>query len=268
MSVQALGRAAAPAPELRSASLNAHLSSSSSSFAAHVAIGGGPGPSPRHAATRRRRASRAQELPSASRHVPSSRASSRESRLRNLIARAEAQRTDAKAAKDSSSETSSPSSPPDAAAQPSASSDAAESLPETSNTDASELTTDRPPAQAQGQIQGSQKLSLEDVNPVGLGRRSRQFLDDVWRRLLDLGQLARPLPVDEDEEEALIQGPNCEFAIPAAQFTKVLVVGPTGRVGRVIVRKLLLRGYSVRVSQPASCLSEQRHYFRTPIHRP
>lgn len=100
---------------------------------------------------------------------------------------------------------------------------------------------------SQSQTQ-TQTLKLEDVNPVDLGRRSRQFVDDVWRRILELGQLSRPQSSLEEEEEAMIQGPNCEFAIPNAQFTKVLVVGATGRIGRVLVRKLLLRGYSVRVS--------------------
>ncbi|XP_021904223.1 uncharacterized protein ycf39 [Carica papaya] len=38
----------------------------------------------------------------------------------------------------------------------------------------------------------------------------------------------------------------CEFAIPGAQNTTVLVVGATSRIGRIVVRKLMLRGYSVK----------------------
>ncbi|KAI3787924.1 hypothetical protein L2E82_00440 [Cichorium intybus] len=38
----------------------------------------------------------------------------------------------------------------------------------------------------------------------------------------------------------------CEFAIPGAQNTTVLVVGATSRVGRIVVRKLMLMGYSVK----------------------
>ncbi|KAI3500569.1 hypothetical protein L1887_36393 [Cichorium endivia] len=39
----------------------------------------------------------------------------------------------------------------------------------------------------------------------------------------------------------------CEFAIPGAQNTTVLVVGATSRVGRIVVRKLMLMGYSVKL---------------------
>eukprot|EP00271_Cylindrocystis_brebissonii_P005442 TRINITY_DN17469_c0_g1_i1.p1 TRINITY_DN17469_c0_g1~~TRINITY_DN17469_c0_g1_i1.p1 ORF type:complete len:696 (-),score=87.41 TRINITY_DN17469_c0_g1_i1:454-2541(-) len=91
----------------------------------------------------------------------------------------------------------------------------------------------------------TQKLSLDDVNPVGLGRRSRQLFDDVWRRLIQLGQLTQP-PLEEEYESVLVQGPICDFTTPNAEYTTVLVAGATGRVGRVLVRKLLLRGYSVK----------------------
>ena len=40
--------------------------------------------------------------------------------------------------------------------------------------------------------------------------------------------------------------PVAEFESPDAADTTVLVTGATGRVGRVLVRKLLLRGYKVR----------------------
>eukprot|EP00897_Mesotaenium_endlicherianum_P004919 jgi/Mesen1/4455/ME000227S03470 len=89
-----------------------------------------------------------------------------------------------------------------------------------------------------------QKLSIDDVNPVGLGRRSRQLFDDVWRRLTQLGQLTQS-PLEEEYE--ITQGPNCDFTTPNAEYTTVLVAGATGRVGRVLLRKLLLRGYTVRV---------------------
>ena len=101
----------------------------------------------------------------------------------------------------------------------------------------------------QSQPAQQQSLSLEDVNPVGLGRKSRQFVDDVWQRIIELGQLARPQErVDTDFEfDAISGGPYKGYDIPSAQFTTVLVVGATGRVGRVVVRKLLLRGYTVKV---------------------
>ncbi|XP_047311208.1 protein HIGH CHLOROPHYLL FLUORESCENCE PHENOTYPE 173, chloroplastic [Impatiens glandulifera] len=90
-------------------------------------------------------------------------------------------------------------------------------------------------------------ISLDDVNPVGLGRRSRQIFDEVWRKFSGLGQISRTNRSD-DEVELLIRegGPMCEFAIPGAQNTTVLVVGATSRVGRIVVRKLMLRGYTVK----------------------
>lgn len=95
-------------------------------------------------------------------------------------------------------------------------------------------------------VTGTSKLTLDDVNPVGLGRRSRQIFDDVWKRLTQLGQLAQPAP-REEFDPVLIAGPNCDFTTPNAENTVVLVVGATGRIGRVLLRKLLLRGYTVRV---------------------
>ena len=55
-----------------------------------------------------------------------------------------------------------------------------------------------------------------------------------------------------------------EFEAPQAGNTQVLVVGATGRVGRILVRKLLLRGYKVRafVRQSEEAGEEQQ------AHRP
>lgn len=96
----------------------------------------------------------------------------------------------------------------------------------------------------------SVSLSLDDVNPVGLGRKSRQIFDEVWRKFSGLGQISRTIRTDDVEAlDALLvrEGPMCEFAIPGAQNTTVLVVGATSRIGRIVVRKLMLRGYSVKV---------------------
>ncbi|KAI3786253.1 hypothetical protein L1987_45388 [Smallanthus sonchifolius] len=88
---------------------------------------------------------------------------------------------------------------------------------------------------------------LVDANPVGLGRRSRKIFDEAWRKFSELGQISRTTRAN-DESSLLIQegGPMCEFAIPGAQNTTVLVIGATSRVGRIVVRKLMLRGYSVK----------------------
>lgn len=92
-------------------------------------------------------------------------------------------------------------------------------------------------------------LSLDDVNPVGLGRRTRQVFDAAWRRLTNLGQLtSASRPSDEyDFEKVVVGGPMCDFQTPNAELTTVLVAGATGRVGRILVRKLQLRGYKVKV---------------------
>lgn len=105
--------------------------------------------------------------------------------------------------------------------------------------------------QQQQQQQPTQpKITLDDVNPVGLGRKSRQLFDEVWRKFSGLGQISRTTRMDDKETlDALLirEGPMCEFAIPGAQNTTVLVVGATSRIGRIVVRKLMLRGYSVKV---------------------
>ncbi len=55
-----------------------------------------------------------------------------------------------------------------------------------------------------------------------------------WRGWHDTAQIV---------QEDIRTGPHLQ-----ASFTTVLVCGATGRVGRVLVRKLLLRGYKVRTS--------------------
>ncbi|KAK1406688.1 hypothetical protein QVD17_38296 [Tagetes erecta] len=96
---------------------------------------------------------------------------------------------------------------------------------------------------------GNEKRSsvsvMKRLDPVGLGRRSRKVFDEAWRKFSELGQISRTSRTNDDLD--LIQGgPMCEFAIPGAQNTTVLVIGATSRVGRIVVRKLMLRGYSVK----------------------
>ncbi|KAL5160156.1 hypothetical protein HKD37_07G017739 [Glycine soja] len=111
----------------------------------------------------------------------------------------------------------------------------------------------RPPKEdgekQQQQQQQPVSLRLDDVNPVGLGRRSRQLFDEVWRKFSGLGQISGTIRSDDQEAlDALLvrEGPMCEFAIPGAQNTTLLVVGATSRIGRIVVRKLMLRGYAVK----------------------
>jgi len=53
--------------------------------------------------------------------------------------------------------------------------------------------------------------------------------------------------VAEQDPAVLFRGgPMCEFTVPGAQDITVLVVGATSRIGRIVVRKLMLRGYNVK----------------------
>ncbi|KAG6406775.1 hypothetical protein SASPL_134386 [Salvia splendens] len=105
-----------------------------------------------------------------------------------------------------------------------------------------------PPPPAEDDATAAIKSRLEEVNPVGLGRKSRQIFDEVWRKFSGLGQISRTTRKDDEEAALLIRegGPMCEFAVPGAQNTTVLVVGATSRVGRLVIRKLMLRGYTVK----------------------
>ncbi|OEL29406.1 hypothetical protein BAE44_0009576 [Dichanthelium oligosanthes] len=98
---------------------------------------------------------------------------------------------------------------------------------------------------------GRVMVALDDVmvNPVGLGRRSRQVFDEVWSKFSRLGQMssASSAAVAERDPAVLFRGgPMCDFTVPGAQDTTVLVVGATSRIGRIVVRKLMLRGYNVK----------------------
>lgn len=96
------------------------------------------------------------------------------------------------------------------------------------------------PIEAQSDASESEESLLDKVNPFALGVKSRSLFDQVWDRFVSLSSVTRrgapPPELDSfDEEDELARG------------TTVLVVGGTGRVGRVLLRKLLLRGYRARV---------------------
>jgi hypothetical protein len=86
--------------------------------------------------------------------------------------------------------------------------------------------------------------SKVSLNPVELGRRSRQAIEDVWFNVTRLTSSRASFTLDDDLGADVSLG---DFQTPQAEFTNVLVVGGSGRLGRVVVRKLLLRGYTVRV---------------------
>lgn len=85
-----------------------------------------------------------------------------------------------------------------------------------------------------------QGVAVDNVNPIALGRQARRAFDTVWTQL---SQLAAPTKrsVFTDEMELESMGERSQAA-----ETTVLLLGATGRVGRILTRKLLLRGYKVR----------------------
>ena len=90
---------------------------------------------------------------------------------------------------------------------------------------------------------------LAGVNPVELGRKSRAFVDNVWQRVLSLGSTSVTAGLADEllglERRALYNAAEGEGGNEGSGTT-VLVVGATGRVGTILVRKLALRGYTVR----------------------
>ncbi|KAF6163040.1 hypothetical protein GIB67_033311, partial [Kingdonia uniflora] len=84
--------------------------------------------------------------------------------------------------------------------------------------------------------QQSVSITLDNVNPVGLGRKSRQIFDQVWHNFSCLGQISRTNTDD-----------TLEFTVPGAQNTTVLVVARsvnivTGDVGEPLTLKYVVEG--------------------------
>lgn len=103
------------------------------------------------------------------------------------------------------------------------------------------------PRRRKGSKKGSAEadsFSLENLNPISMGRKSRQIFDDVWTQLQKIGGPSRSTYLDDNLGVYDTMMSNVDSS--RASNTKVLVTGATGRVGRVLVRKLLLRGYKVR----------------------
>lgn len=83
---------------------------------------------------------------------------------------------------------------------------------------------------------------LDSVNPYALGRQARRAFDEVWTQLSNIASPTKSFIIDDVMEPMA----DDEFQAPQAPYTTVLVVGATGRVGRIVTRKLLLRGYTVK----------------------
>lgn len=92
----------------------------------------------------------------------------------------------------------------------------------------------------------SDSSTTDAVNPIKLGRKSRAVLDDLWEQFASITSPTRSSPAIPLKKEYRAGEDLTDFETPQAAFTTVLVIGATGKVGRVLVRKLLLRGYTVR----------------------
>jgi uncharacterized protein YbjT (DUF2867 family) len=107
----------------------------------------------------------------------------------------------------------------------------------------------QPEPQVTPQAVSDQERQIDAVNPISLGRRARKEVDSAWRRFTRLGQFASTSISEYDVERAVDLGgleAKTGFEIPQAIDTRVLVVGATGQIGRIVLTKLLLRGYTVR----------------------
>ena len=95
-------------------------------------------------------------------------------------------------------------------------------------------------------------MSADDINPIAIGRKSREMFDGFFEQITSLTRLQKStgnIPGNAGYDTSiydmdLLSGDTTDMidANPQAKFTTVLVTGATGRVGKVIVRKLLLRG--------------------------
>merc|ERR1719460_3542439 len=75
--------------------------------------------------------------------------------------------------------------------------------------------------------------ALESANPIELGRASRRAVEEAWQVFASLSSPIRPANLEGLEESIAAEGADG-------------VAADTGRVGRVVCNKLLLRGYKVR----------------------
>ena len=88
---------------------------------------------------------------------------------------------------------------------------------------------------------------LDKINPYSLGRKTRQLIDDAYEKFTDITGMFSGGKTDAGSR---LSGLDMDMEFSEAQlnpFTTVLVVGATGKVGRILVRKLVLRGYKVSV---------------------
>ena len=93
---------------------------------------------------------------------------------------------------------------------------------------------------------------FDSVNPISLGRRARQEVDSAWQSISRLAQFTSTSLSDTQKGGVadmldLIDLETLGSEVPQAVDTRVLIIGATESIGRVVLNKLLLRGYTVRV---------------------
>lgn len=97
------------------------------------------------------------------------------------------------------------------------------------------------PGPSSSSDQQKQQNIIDNVNPYELGRQARRAFDDVWGQISSLTTPTKSYVFDD------ILDPSLSLEEEGNESdTTVLVVGATGRVGRILIRKLLLRGYKVK----------------------
>ena len=78
-----------------------------------------------------------------------------------------------------------------------------------------------------GEEKPDPSFGLDELDPVRLGRKSRQAFDDLWAQFATLAS-----PTKSFSESSLYEDTTFEVD-PNARNTRVLVVGATGKIGPV-----------------------------------
>lgn len=91
---------------------------------------------------------------------------------------------------------------------------------------------------------GVDMQGVDAINPFQLGAKARRAFDTAWTQLSQLSAPTKSVIYDDFSSD-LSTSMDMDV-VPQAASTTVLVVGATDQVGRILTRKLLLRGYKVR----------------------
>jgi len=105
-------------------------------------------------------------------------------------------------------------------------------------------------------------------DPVSLGRKSRKAFDAAWSAIAGLSRVGgsgSAVLNSMDAIDDLDLGTTMDDTFSKSKGKTVLVIGAAGRIGQVLVRKLLLRGYNVRaLLKPGSTEDEEEQQNALP----